>query len=85
MSQSLAGPALTPEGVVFTVTTLDFERRRCLISKEALAGLAPHQAGQFGPLEIFQAFEARICGVARRMVAARVQGNPLLLESRSFR
>lgn len=84
MSHSSADPALTQNGVAFTVTTLDFVKRQCLISTEALAALSPHQIGQFGPLEIFNAYEAKICGVARRMVAANVKGTPLLLEPRSF-
>lgn len=79
-----ADPALTQEGVAFTVTTLDYVKRECLISTEALAALSPHQIGQFGPLEIFKAYEAKICGVARRMAAANVQGTPLRLEPRSF-
>lgn len=84
MAQPAANPALTGNGVAFTVTTLDFAKHQCLITAEALAALAPHQSGDFGPLEVFKAYEAKICGVARRMAAANVQGSPLLLQPYSF-
>ncbi|HYD80144.1 MAG TPA: DUF1488 family protein [Paucimonas sp.] len=77
-------PALTNDGVAFTVVTLDFARYECVISKEALLSLSQKQNGEYGPMEIFQANEAKIRGVARRLIAARVQASPLRLEARSF-
>lgn len=77
-------PAVINGGVVFTVVTLDFSKHECVISKEALLSLAKLKNGDFGPMEIFQANEAKIRGVARRMIAARVKGSPLQIEARSF-
>lgn len=77
-------PALIDDDVAFTVITLDFTRHECIISKEALLSLSKQQNSNFGPMEIFLAFEAKIRGVARRMIAARVKGSPLRLEARSF-
>jgi hypothetical protein len=71
-------------GVAFTVVTLDFSRHACIISKEALLSLAKMKNGDFGPMEIFQAHEAKIRGVARRMIAARVPASPLQIEAHSF-
>lgn len=79
-----ANPTITKQGVAFTVVTLDCAKHPCLISKEALESLSPHRAGAVEEMEIFRAFEARICGVARRMIAANVKGSPLTLEARSF-
>ncbi|MDF3036913.1 MAG: hypothetical protein K0S28_2187 [Paucimonas sp.] len=76
--------SLMDGGVTFTVVTVDFTKHDCIISKEALDALSKNQSGDFGPLEIFQANEARIRGVARRMIAARVKCNPLRIEPQSF-
>ena len=84
MTQAIGKPTLTKNGVMFTVTTTDFIKHDCIISKDALAALSSHQSGEFGPLEIFRANEARIYGVARRLITARVAGTPLRLEPRSF-
>ncbi|MGB6054947.1 MAG: hypothetical protein WBG17_06880 [Burkholderiaceae bacterium] len=77
-------PTLIADGVAFSVITVDFTRHDCIISKEALRSLSHQQVGGFGPLEIFQVNEARIRGVARRLIAARVQGSPLQIEAHSF-
>jgi hypothetical protein len=77
-------PKLVNDGIAFTVVTLEFERHECVISKEALSSLSKKQSGDFGPMEIFQANEEKIRGVARRMIAARVKGYPLRIEARSF-
>lgn len=78
-------PAVLDGGVVFTVVALDFSKHQCIISKEALLALARLKNGDFGPMEIFEANEAKIRGVARRLIAARVQGSPLQIEAHSFR
>lgn len=77
-------PVLVDGGVAFTVVTFDFARHDCVISKEALSVLSKKQSGDFGPMDIFLANEAKIRGVARRMIAARVKGWPLQIEPRSF-
>jgi hypothetical protein len=83
MTQAIAEPTLTENGVAFTVS-VDFIKRDCIISKEALAKLSLLQNGIADPMETFRAFEAKINGVARRMVVANVQGTPLQLGPDSF-
>jgi hypothetical protein len=77
------GPTLTENGVAFTVA-VDFVNRDCVISWDALPKLSDVETGIVDPMETFLAFEARINGVARRMVAANVQGTPLQLGPRCF-
>jgi hypothetical protein len=76
-------PHLTDQGVAFAVR-VDFARRECVISLDALAKLSALRSGASSPLDTFRAFEARINGVARRMVAANVPGDPLQLGPNSF-
>lgn len=83
MNRPIAEPILTKNGVAFTVS-VDFVKRDCVISEEALAKLSALQPGTSDPIETFRAFEAKINGVARRMVAANVQGTPLQLGPDSF-
>lgn len=83
MSSSDEQPRLTEQGVAFTVR-VEFEPHDCVISLEALARLSALRSTAASPLQTFAAYEARINGVARRMVAARVQGNPLLIGPNSF-
>lgn len=85
MAHLSENPEVVNGGVAFMVVTLDYSRHACIISKEALLSLARLQNGDFGPMEIFQANEAKIRGVARRMIAAGVKGSPLQIEARSFR
>ncbi|HEY4540954.1 MAG TPA: DUF1488 family protein [Noviherbaspirillum sp.] len=85
MAHTIAAPALTGNGVAFTVMTTDFVKRDCLITKEALDAISPNRAGEHAAVEVFQAYEAKICGVARRLIAANVPGTPLTLGPQSFR
>jgi hypothetical protein len=84
MGQAIVEPTLTKDGVEFTIITPDYVKCACVISTEALAALSPKRAESFGPMEIFHAYEAKILGVARRMLAANVKGSPLRLEPHSF-
>ena len=84
MSQLGENPEVFNGGIAFTVVTLDYARHACIISKDALLSLAKLKNGDFGPMEIFLAHEAKIRGVARRMIAARVKGSPLQIEAHSF-
>lgn len=77
-------PAEIKGGVAFTVVAADFSRHACIISTEALLSLARLKNRDFGAMEIFQANEAKIRGVARRLIAAGVKGSPLQLETYSF-
>ncbi|MGZ3236932.1 MAG: DUF1488 family protein [Burkholderiaceae bacterium] len=81
MNQST--PVLTENGVAFTVN-VDFVQRDCIITKDALTKLAQLQSGMVDLMETFHAFEAKINGVARRMVVANVKGTPLQLGPLSF-
>ncbi len=83
MTQLTAQPTITEHGITFTVR-VDSVNHDCVISKEALAKLSQLRHGISDPMETFQAFEAKINGVARRMVAANVPGTPLQLGPQSF-
>ncbi len=79
-------PHLFSEGVLFTVR-VDSLDRECLITKEALDKLsALKNIDVMGAdkMDIFHAFEATINGVARRLVAARVPGTPLMMTPNTF-
>lgn len=79
-------PLSTAEGVVFTVR-VDSLNRECLITDEALDRLSVHKDLDFADsdkMDIFHAFEDTITGVARRLVAARVPGTPLMMRSSTF-
>jgi len=77
-------PQIADSGSAFSVR-VDSIRRDCVISTEALSKLSQLKPGAKTPMETFLAFEASINGVARRMVAARVPGTPMLLGPDSFR
>jgi len=86
MSQYKTAPHLTDEGVFFAVT-VDSLDRECLIKKEALQQLSmlgSKDAAESDVLETFHAFESKISGVARRLVAAGVPGTPLVLTNNTF-
>ena len=85
MTHSTREPYLTSEGVVFTVI-VDSLKRECLIKEDALQQLSPKsaEASTSGMMDVFHAFEGKINGVARRLVAAGVQGTPLVLSRNTF-
>lgn len=70
-------------GISFTVQ-VDYIKRECFISNEALQKLADRKGIDVTPEAAFRAMEPAITGVARRMVHARVGGTPLLLNPESF-
>lgn len=85
MNELLNRPTVSQEGVSFTVT-VDFIRRDCLITIEALHKLCAvkREDPDEDIMKIFNAFEAKINGVARRLVAAGVAGSPLTLHPETF-
>jgi len=85
MSHVIKEPYQTSEGVIFTVT-VDSLKRECLIKEEALQQLSSKntEASAVGMMDVFHAFEGKINGVARRLVAAGVQGTPLVLSRNTF-
>ncbi|WP_176442625.1 DUF1488 family protein [Noviherbaspirillum humi] len=79
-------PHLSGEDIAFFVN-VDALDRECLIRKEALqqlSGIKADEVSQFSPLEVFHAYEGKIKGVARRLVAAGVSGTPLVLTPETF-
>lgn len=83
MEQHNHPPRSTDNGIAFTVR-VDSVDHECVISNDALAKLSELQSGAHDPMETYCAFEAKINGVARRLVAANVKGNPLQLGPNSF-
>jgi len=80
----MGAPRLLKKGIKFTVC-VEFVDHDCLVTLEALNKLANLPEGAAAdPMAIFRAYEAQIYGVARRLVAANVQGRPLLLGPHSF-
>jgi hypothetical protein len=79
-------PRLTSEGVAFSVS-VDYVRHDCLITDEALKKLSVLGSAsetKIDSMKIFHAYEAKINGVARRLVAAGVQGTPLRVNANSL-
>lgn len=85
MSRTLQ-PALTNDGVAFTVT-VESVKHQCLVTHDAIQMLSAmksiddHDANM---IDLFHAYEATINGVARRLVAAGVPGRPLVMRSTTF-
>jgi hypothetical protein len=76
-------PQTADNGIAFTVR-VDSVDRDCIISNDALAKLSGTQSDAHDPMQTFHAFEAKIHGVARRLVTANVPGTPLQLGPESF-
>ena len=76
-------PQIIDNGIAFTVRVESIDRD-CVISNDALAKLSGTQSGVHDPMQTFHAFEAKINGVARRLVSANVPGTPLQLGPDSF-
>lgn len=83
MEQHIHQAHVVENGIAFTVR-VDSVDRECVISNDALAKLSASQSGAHDPLQTFHAFEAKINGVARRLVSAHVPGDPLQLGPNSF-
>jgi hypothetical protein len=74
---------LADEGVFFRVT-VGCAERECMVSKNALAHLCRVQGYAMNPMNTYLAFEAKIRGVARRLVAAGESTSPLVLGAAYF-
>ena len=77
-------PRLTKAGITFSVT-VEFTTYSCLVSNEGLAKLCELLDTKETAMQTFLAFEAKIYGVARRLIAAGVPRNPVVLGPNSFR
>jgi len=86
MNHSSSQPHLSGDGIAFTVI-VDSVRHECLITPQALVALSSYKTEEddVDMMEIFRAYEPNINGVARRLVAAGVAGNPLVLHPATFR
>lgn len=79
-------PYQTPEGVAFTVS-VEYVRHDCLITDEALRKLSvlgSTENPEIDRMSIFHAYEAKINGIARRLVAAGVKGSPVRVNANSM-
>lgn len=85
MSHSSSQPRLTKKGITFSVV-VDSVSRECLITPQALYTLSSFKSedAKVDMMEIFRTFEPNINGVARRLVAAGVAGNPLVMRPETF-
>lgn len=85
MDHSSSQPHLSKEGVTFTVI-VDSVRHECLITSQALFALSSdrNQDTDIDMMAIFHAYEPNINGVARRMLAAGVAGDPLIMRPETF-
>lgn len=79
-------PKVTKEGILFTVQ-VEYVSHSCIVTRDALQELSQLKSVDNTDaelLELFRAYEARINGVARRLVVARVQGTPLRMSRATF-
>ena len=83
METKTATPRLTSDGVTFTVA-VGFERRECIVSREALFYLSSSRNDEAELFNIFQRFEDHIYRVAQRLLIAGAPA-PLTLNVWSFR
>lgn len=85
MSHAINQPCLSEEGITFTVV-VDSVKRECLITPQALHKLSSFKGDDedVDMMEIFHSFESNISGVARRLVAAGVEGTPLVMRPETF-
>lgn len=83
MPKSSPAPRLTRNGVTFTVT-VEFKDYKCLVPQDTLIKLCKSQDPQLDLIATYRAYEGKIRGVARRLIAAGVAGTPMRLESKYF-
>ena len=86
MSITTKEPFVTQEGVAFVVS-VEYVGHQCVVTNEALHKLSELKSGNDANadmMSLFHAYEATISGVARRLVAAGVPGNPLVMRAATF-
>ena len=83
MSHALAEPRVISDGVTFTVV-VEFKDYDCLVSTDALSDLSRSQDPKLDLIKVYKAYEAKIQGIARRLVTAGVTGTPLVLQTKYF-
>ena len=84
MNNFFTPPCLTSDGVTFTVT-VEYKFHDCLVSQEALYNLCQSDDKKLDLIATYCAYEAKIQGVARRLVTAGITGSPILLGPQNFR
>jgi hypothetical protein len=86
MSHSTAQAHLTQQGVAFMVN-VEAVGHQCIVTHEAMHKLSALKSvadTEADMLTLFHAYEATISGVARRLVAAGVPANPLVMRPATF-
>lgn len=83
MVNSSEAPRLMKGGVMFTVV-VEFQSHDCLVPQQTLCDLCKSGGKKIDLLDAYGAYEARIKGVARRLIAAGITGSPILLETKYF-
>lgn len=66
---------------------VDSVGHKCVVTRDALHKLSELKSiddADADMMDLFHAYEAMIGGVARRLVAARVPGNPLVMSPATF-
>jgi len=74
------------DGVAFTVTVETIDRQ-CVVTRDAihaLSNLKNVDNDDAEMMNLFQAYETTINGVARRLVSAGVTGSPLIMRAATF-
>jgi hypothetical protein len=72
------------DGIAFQIK-VDGDKYDCVVLNEALFRLAELSDTIHSPDQVFKAFERTIHGTARRLVHAKVRGNPIMLRANHFR
>ncbi|HJV73849.1 MAG TPA: hypothetical protein VJ654_06490 [Noviherbaspirillum sp.] len=78
--------SLINDGVAFTVT-VEAVTHKCIVTRDAIHSLSAMKNiadTDLDMIALFHAYEATISGVARRLVAAGVPGQPLVVRSNTF-
>jgi hypothetical protein len=83
MSTIAKEPQVTKDGVAFSVI-VEYQQHDCIISQEVLANLSHSTDEKIDALATYNAFQAKITGVARRMAKAGVTTSPMVLTTQNF-
>lgn len=83
MNSTSMRPCLADGGIFFKVNA-GFTERECIISRNALAHLGRLRGRSMDLMNIYNAFETKIHGVARRLVIAGESASPLILGAAYF-
>jgi hypothetical protein len=83
MSNVAKLPRVTSDGVAFSVI-VEYQERECVIPQDVLSNLSRSADKDLDLLATYNAYEAKITGVARRMAKAGVTTSPMVLANQNF-